>query len=355
MELICGNSLEVLKTYPENFFDSCVTDPPYGLVSIVKRFGKDTSAECKYSTDGRFQRLSKGFMGNKWDGSGIEKSVEFWKEVYRTLKPGAHLLAFGGTRTMHRITCAIEDAGFEIRDSIYWIYGQGFPKSHTVGDGIGTALKPAVEPIVLARKPISEKTVELNVLKWGTGGINIDDSRIEINGEIVPINKLESWSGFGQEIRPEYKQEINTKGRWPANVILDEEAGKLLDEQTGITKSLGGGGKKSTLWTESTDENKKKDYGEFVGYKDIGGASRFFYCAKANKKEKNGSTHPTVKPIKLMEYLVKLITPKNGRVLDPFMGSGTTGIACKNLEYNFTGIELGEDYFKDAERRIKDA
>ena len=211
MDLICGNSLEILKSYPNNFFDSVVCDPPYGLVSIVRRFGKKGSADCKEGSDGRFKRLSKGFMNQEWDGSGIEKSIEFWEEVYRVLKPGAHLLAFGGTRTIHRITCTIEDAGFEIRDSIYWAYLQGFPKSHDVAkdidrietgvtrgkrgetlsenismlgknfgrtpkgnpitedakewEGWGTSLKPSVEPICLARKPISEKNVALNILK----------------------------------------------------------------------------------------------------------------------------------------------------------------------------------------------
>jgi DNA modification methylase len=222
----------------------------------------------------------------------------------------------------------------------------GFPKSHNVGVGLGTTLKPAIEPITLARKPISERNIALNVLKWGTGGINIDDSRIEIHGEVVPINVLKNWSGFGQEKQPDYEPTINNKGRWPSNIILDSEAGELLDIQHE-------------------------------------GASRFFYCAKASKKERNlgledlpdGSVHrygagigeglhpevpsieknihPTVKPIALMEYLVRLITPKGGLVLDPFAGSFTTLVACKNLGFNGVGIELNPEYVQIGKERLK--
>lgn len=310
IDLINGDSFYELDKLEENSIDSCVTDPPYGLTSIVKRFGKEGSAPARFGKDGRFSRLSKGFMNELWDGSGIERNPEFWKKVYRVLKPGGYLLSFGGTRTFHRIAVAIEDAGFEVRDSIAWIYGQGFPKSYQIAEGIGTNLKPAIEPIILARKPL-DGTHKENFEKWGTGGLNIDKSRVEINNETVPINKLEKWSGFGQEKRPDYKQEINIKGRWPSNVILDEEISGLL-----------------------------KDY------------SRFFYVAKASRKEKELGAHPTMKPIKLMEYLIILVTPENGIVLDPFMGSGSTGVACKNLGFNFIGIESNKDYFELAYKRI---
>ena len=211
VKLILGDCLEVMKEMPDKSVDAVVTDPPYEL----------------------------GFMGKKWDDTGIAYQVEMWAEVMRVLKPGGHLLSFGGTRTYHRMVCAIEDAGFEIRDQIQWLYGSGFPKSYNIGkncdgwDGWGSALKPANEPICVVRKPLSEKTIVENVLKWGTGGINIDGCRVELNGEIVPINKLEEWSGFGQLKRPDYEVTQNIQGRFPANVILDEEAGRLLDEMSG--------------------------------------------------------------------------------------------------------------------------
>jgi len=195
---------------------------------------------------------------------------------------------------------------------IGWLYGQGFPKSHDLGDGWGTALKPALEPIVMARKPISEKTNRANKDLFGTGGLNIGESRIPIqDDEVVPINKLEKWSGFGQEIRPDYEQTINTQGRWPSNLLLEDE---FLDDK-----------------------------------------SRFFYCAKPSKKEKGiACNHPTVKPKALMEYLITLVTPTDGIVLDPFFGTGTTGLACQNLGFDFVGIEKSEHYFSLAVERIND-
>jgi len=382
--IYCGDNIEVLKKCPDNYFDSVVTDPPYGLK----------------------------FMGKKWDYD--VPSVEQWEEILRVLKPGGHLLSFGGTRTYHRLVVNIEDAGFEIRDQIQWIYGQGFPKSYNISKGIdkklgmerevvglsssagmgglskkhsendrpycggipnqekfhpitapssdeaiqwdgwGTQLKPANEPICLARKPISEKTIIENVLKWGVGGINIDDCRIELNGEIVPINKLENWSGFGEEIKPDYEQEQNTVGRFPANVIFDEEAGRMLDEQSGISTSSGG---QSSLGAFRNGDifGKGKDIREKInpGLGDSGGASRFFYCAKVSKKERGqGNDHPTVKPQSLMEHLVKLVTPKGGIVLDPFMGSGSTGLATEKLGFQFRGIDLEEKYFFIAKERL---
>lgn len=389
-ELFLGDNLDIIKCFPDNKIDAVVTDPPYGI----------------------------NFLNKKWDYD--VPTVEFWEEVYRVLKPGGHILVFCGTRTQHRMAVNIEDAGFEIRDILSWLYGQGFPHGYNIAKGIegiiksgnanttefkdlkgdekekglgysrmayeqgarpdhyckegtfktnvefetdeanywdgwNTALKPACEFITLARKPISERNVPLNVLKWGTGGINIDATRIELNGRVVPINKLEKWSGFGQLERPKYKQEKNEKGLWPSNLIIDEVAKELIEEQHE-------------------------------------GKSRFFYVAKASKKEKNmgldkfkdkiagsleanlGKTmqlggaslkgtpkqikptknvHPTVKPIKLMEYLVKLIVPHEGICLDPYMGSGTTGIACVNNNVNFIGIERNEEYFEIANARIE--
>lgn len=287
-----GNNLETLKTLPDNSVDSVVTDPPYGLA----------------------------FMGKKWDYD--VPSVELWREVFRVLKPGGHVLSFGGTRTYHRMVVNIEDAGFEIRDQIMWIYGSGFPKSHNGVHG-GTALKPANEPIVMARKPLIG-TVATNFAQYGTGGLNIDASRILMTDEDraavqAKANKKDTTnniiSGFGNNTATHGDWSMS-KGRWPANVLFDEEAAAVLDAQA-----------------------------EAV--------SRFFYVSKASKRERGeGNNHPTVKPIKLMEYLVRLVTPPGGVVLDPFMGSGTTGVACKNLGFNFIGCELSSEYVQIAKQRI---
>jgi DNA modification methylase len=385
IEIIHGDCVEEMRKLAPDSADAIVTDPPYLL----------------------------GFMGKQWDKA--EKQQEWhaaWAiEALRVLKPGGHLLAFGGTRTYHRMTCAIEDAGFEIRDCIQWIYGSGFPKSHDISkaidkmagaerevvgtyrvtgnaltptkekggtfgvgvpnspggnlnittpatpeaqqwDGWGTALKPACEPIVVARKPLSEKTVAKNVLEHGTGALNIDASRI--SGEPVPVNVLEEWSGFGQKKRPDYTPTVNTQGRWPANVILDEDAAALLDEQSGTSKSTGGQAslgafRNGDIYGKGRDEREKRD----PGYGDVGGASRFFYTAKASKKERGeGNNHPTVKPLTLMRYLVRLVTPPGGLVLDPFMGSGTTGLACADEGFSFIGIEMEDEYIEIARRRI---
>lgn len=306
MRLILGNCLDKLKDLPDNSLDSIVTDPPYGL----------------------------SFMGKKWDCE--VPSIEIWKECLRVLKPGGHLLSFGGTRTYHRLVVNIEDAGFEIRDCIQWLYGSGFPKSHNIkeGDykGWGTALKPANEPICVARKPLEKGlTVAENVLKWGCGAINIDASRI---GRVAYIP--------------------DAQGRWPANIILDEEAAAVLDEQSGVLKS--GELKGYNIPGASANGHLQGRASRLIekSTADSGGASRFFYVAKASKKDRGeGNNHPTVKPIKLMEYLIKLVTPLNGTVLDPFMGSGTTGVAAKNLGFKFIGCEMNPEYFKISETRIK--
>jgi site-specific DNA-methyltransferase (adenine-specific) len=448
IQLLNGDCLDKLKELEENSIDSIVTDPPYGL----------------------------SFMGKKWDYD--VPSTEIWEECMRVLKPGGHLLSFAGSRTYHRMAVRIEDAGFEIRDQIMWIYGSGFPKSHNVGNAIdkkngagnrghaissgnkfhpttgearangekldkyearteegkgwegwGTALKPAHEPIVLARKPLVG-TVANNVLEYGVGGLNIDGCRV-IPNENDNYNTLEdkvvdglepgvytNYDQRGDDSKAttktgysEYRIVKNDIGRFPANIILDEEAGKILDEQSGIT--AGG------HWPHT----KTSGFGEFgggsneyfgVGPKDKekGGASRFFYCPKAQKKDRNegmpenvetfiqrprredGSViykethpeewsemmkskprkektslaaseeklqtqttatknnHPTVKPTELMKYLIRLVTPKGGVVLDPFMGSGSTGKAAVLEGMNFVGIEREKEYFEIAEQRI---
>jgi site-specific DNA-methyltransferase (adenine-specific) len=350
-------------------------------------------------------------MGKKWDYD--VPSVEVWTEVLRVLKPGGHVLSFGGTRTYHRMVVNMEDAGFEIRDQVMWIYGSGFPKSMDISkaidkqagaerevlgvsdkkwQGFGTALKPANEPICLARKPISEKTVAVNVLKHGTGGLNIDGSRIEGLSD-KELNwtpqrqapKQEGIYGGGKGFVPKEEMPMfNPQGRWPANVLFDEEAAALLDLQT---QHLHGAGYANTLIPESRQGNIFRNSNPVTRHGDSGGASRFFYVAKASKKERNAglegmpekempangplawgvhnqtgkpnkppepqkNNHPTVKPVKLMEYLIKLVTPPNGVVLDPFMGSGSTGVAAKNLGFQFIGIEMNEEYLAIANKRV---
>lgn len=356
--LYLGDCLDKLKELADNSVDSVVTDAPYGL----------------------------SFMGKKWDYD--VPSVAIWTEVLRVLKPGGHLLSFGGTRTYHRMVVNIEDAGFEIRDQIQWIYGSGFPKSHNIGDGRGTALKPANEPIVLARKPLSESTVAKNVLKWGTGALNIDESRIGGN----PGYKYPNGPGGNSFSVGEGKDGTrtspveSTQGRWPANILFDETAAQMLDEQSG-ERAAGNFPK-----VQNTKSWKMSSNGKNLSEPratDSGGASRFFYVAKASKRERNAgcedmplktsggmsgtldgtlktgsanernnlnqNSHPTVKPIKLMEYLIKLITPPNGIVLDPFMGSGSTGVAAKKLGFEFIGIEREKEYVEIADKRISAA
>lgn len=369
--------VEGMKLLDDNSIDSIVTDPPYEL----------------------------GFMGKKWDSTGIAYNVDVWRECLRVLKPGGHLLAFGGTRTYHRMACAIEDAGFEIRDQIQWLYGSGFPKSMDISKAIdkaagatreivgtyethdirsnglmdkkgsievditapstpkarqwqgwGTALKPANEPICVARKPISEKTIAENVMKWGTGGLNIDGCRIGTEVRNNPQAGFIRRGRTDEEVflgtdknRPEGTVEVT--GRFPANVILDEEAGKLLDEQTGILKSGSNCVRTKTgSFLEHGGLGKAGDVQ--VTYGDSGGASRFFYCAKASKKERGeGNTHPTVKPLSLIKYLITLVTPLNGICLDPFEGSGTHQRACIALGFNYIGFEIDKDYFKIIQSR----
>ena len=426
--IIQGDCLEKLKELGDNSIDSIVSDPPYEL----------------------------GFMGKSWDNTGIAYNVEMWKECLRVLKPGGYLLSFGGSRTYHRMTCAIEDAGFEIRDMIEWIYGQGFPKSHNVGkaydklmgnnrevvgidkttapdlrdvgamskescgidklsfgqnprpaerkqneitkgtseyEGWGSALKPAHEPICMARKPLSEKTIVQNVIKWGTGAINIDGCRVEVGKDdpnhcapSVPYKNGIALPTGNSKGRP--VENLNMLGRFPANFLHDgsPEVTSLFPE----TKS----GKMGSQHTRHTDGSPNGIYGKFdinhplsETYGDSGSAARFFYCAKASKSERNNgldgfeekqtvggggmnnteddvcgkygsikakskNSHPTIKPIKLMRYLCRLVTPKGGTVLDPFMGSGSTGISAKLENFDFIGIELDKEYCKIAEARI---
>lgn len=367
IDLRLGDCLEVLKTIPDNSIDAVVTDPPYHLTSIVKRFGKEDSAPAQFGTDGAYARASKGFMGKEWDGGDIAFRTDVWSECLRVLKPGGHLLAFSHSRTYHRMAVAIEDAGFEIRDQIMWVYGSGFPKSHNIGkvfdkmeieheyDGYGTALKPAHEPIVMARKPLSEKSIAENVLKHGTGGINIDGSRIGYVSDYDKKHQEDIRKGtgtfFGGDGESKCEQ-VDMNGRFPANIIFDEEAGQLLDEQSGVSKSSAHKIPKRT--NNSKNILDLKTYHRESTFDDKGGASRFFYCPKASKKDREeGNNHPTVKPTDLMRYLINLITPPNGTILDPFMGSGSTGKAAARCGVNFIGIEKEQEYMDIASARIE--
>lgn len=389
-KVLHGDCLELLKSMEDESVDSIVTDPPYGL----------------------------SFMGKKWDYD--VPSEEIWGECLRVLKPGGHLLAFAGTRTQHRMAVRIEDAGFEIRDMIAWVYGSGFPKSldvskaidkaagvefkskpasgvgfmnssndgynttlnqlEKVGDsteeakqweGWGTALKPALEPITVARKPLSEKTVASNVLKYGTGSLNIDGCRVAPTGEILGgshvSTKSEGWDRpwkHDEEHIEKQKQrwaendkKATELGRWPANFIHDgsEDVVELFPVTHGA-----GNKKESKCRAKETQKCYSGEWGELNHNPNYhgnngGSASRFFYCPKASKKDRGeGNNHPTVKPINLMKYLCRLVTPPNGIVLDPFCGSGSTGVAAISEGFNFIGIEREKEYVGIATKRIEE-
>jgi DNA modification methylase len=523
---------DAIKSLPDCSVDSCCTDPPYALVSVVKRFGGENAAPAQHGTDGAFARASRGFMGKTWDTGETAFSTEFWAEVYRVLKPGAFVAAFGASRGYHRMACAIEDAGFEIRDSLMYIYGTGFPKSHNLdnkrGDlicgceteptsecdmrclpdpdvspqiptrqtggqvlqpslsessppvdgsgsstggiqapfrtdepelegrslpsgtqgqlrvdkvcslstgsvadgsggrvchgtspshvpplpvssdpngvcapsrprpeeqradesgivagqsiaqdgrawpncgrcgkpvvtrGLGSALKPAFEPIVLARKPLSEPTVAANVLRWRTGALNIDASRIptaegDSNARVYTAKRTApgaTQNATGERHLEGVEYEGASKdGRWPANVVTDGSA-----EVVAMFPSSKGGGdihKRSSPKTKGVYGDFTGDDDRWSGYADgNGSAARFFYSAKASKVDRAGSKHPTVKPISLMEWLATLITPPGGTILDPFAGSGTTGIAATNRGFRVIMCEREAEYVADIRSRF---
>jgi site-specific DNA-methyltransferase (adenine-specific) len=341
-----GDSREVLRQFPDNHFDSVVTDPPYALVSIVKRFGKNGAAPAKGNS--AYMRASAGFMGQQWDNGSTAFDPEFWAEVLRVLKPGGHIVAFSGTRTYHRMACAIEDAGFEIRDQIGWAYGSGFPKSHNAGNGWGTALKPAWEPIVLGRRPLIG-TVAANMGAHGTGAMNIDGCRVDGPGAAkwdTPRGGIWSTDSEANEALVR-----NDKGRWPANLVHDgsDEVVALFPDSDGQQGDVRG--------TEPSAPTNGI-YGDFAGRpaaaarNDSGSAARFFYTAKADADDRLGSKHPTVKPVDLMQWLVRLVTPPGGLVLDPFAGTGTTGEAAFREGMRCTLIEREERFVADIHRRI---
>lgn len=433
-----------------NSVDSIVCDPPYDLTSIVKRFGSPTAAPAQFGTDGAYRRASRGFMGQRWDGAGVAFDPDTWREAYRVLKPGGHLLAFGGTRTYHRMVCAIEDAGFEIRDTIAWLYGSGFPKSHDVSKAIdrmagaerevvginpnartvatsfkndgrttitplddnritapatpeavewqgwGTSLKPAHEPIVVARKPLADAdgrtcSVAANVLAWGTGGLNIDGCRVGCApGDYSSGGQNNTVAFRTSPVDDSPRTEQHWAGRFPANVCHDGSNEVLA----GFPQSSSGSGRRpvgAAAPTFSTVTNGPPDTGDgFPAYPDagVGSAARFFYCAKASKADRDEgcdglaltvadtahkiprseldedrragtvprlNNHPTVKPVALMRWLVRLVTPRGGLVLDPFAGSGSTGKAALLEDCSFIGCEMTPEYIPIAEARLAHA
>ena len=303
MKLLLGDCLDKLKELDNNSVDSIVTDPPYGLSFMGKDWDKvKATKETKSQV---VKGLGAGMkMTTLADNIEFEKWVTEWSmECYRVLKPGGYMLAFGGSRMYHRLASGVENAGFEIRDQMMWVYGSGFPKSMNIGhkideyQGWGTALKPAHEPIVMGRKPISEKTVVDNVLKWGTGGINIDGCRIETDEELGRFQidgngPLSPKHGFNNNSMSNGDKFIegNSNGRFPANIIFDEEAGKILDEQTGVLTS----GFMKAGTTRKMSESNVNTYGHYDSdtsyrdtYGDSGGASRFFYCPKTSKSDRS--------------------------------------------------------------------
>lgn len=374
--LYCGDSRNVLPLLEPEQCSACVCDPPYHLTQASRR-GSPRNNDPK-TPFGRTRLGSKGFMGTTWDGGDVAFRPEFWNEVLRVLKPGAMLLAFGGTRTFHRLTCAIQDAGFEIRDCLMWLYGSGFPKSLDISkaidkaagaelaqrwDGWRSSLKPAWEPIVLAMKPL-DGTFAQNALRHGVAGLNIDGSRIGVgkggqrDGEQSAARRYidRGSTNFAPTPGP---RGGDAKGRWPANLLLDDHAGEMLDRQSGITKSGAMKRQVGPYPGENATGFLRGHSGPHNQHGDSGGASRFFYCSKASKRDRTcdgqvENSHPTVKPRSLMEYLCRLVTPPDGGViLDPFMGSGSTGIGALSTGNRFVGIELEPDSFETARRRIE--
>lgn len=386
--IIHGDCTAVLRDLARDavLVDAVATDPPYHLASIVARLGQPDSAPIQSGVTGVYARSSSGFMGQQWDGGDVAFRPETWRRVYDVMKPGAHLVAFAATKGYHRMACAIEDAGFEIRDMIAWLYGTGFPKSHNLDgehDGWGTALKPAIEPIVFAQKPISEGSIAANVARWGVGAINIDGCRVDAADQPVSGGATPPLRFGGQNSRPSHDMPSNRlpnekPGRWPANVIHDG-SGEVLEAFAAygergavapVTRRSSDADGNRMVYNRGFNGNEDPDASTFQG--DTGTAARFFYSSKATQGERifecrecgahqlgkpacdhaDQRTHPTVKPISLMEWMVKLVCPVGGLVLDPFAGTGTTAAAARAAGMQSLSIEADENHVRDIGVRL---
>lgn len=358
-----GDCIEVLRSLPDNSVDSACMDPPYHLTSIVDRFGAEDAKPTKADgATGVFKRSAAGFMGKQWDGGDIAFQIDTWREVLRVLKPGGYILAFASTRGFWRMAIAIEDAGFITHPMIAWVFGSGFPKATRLKaegyDGWrygGQALKPAIEPIYMGQKPFSEKTGTANVLRHGTGAVNIDGCRIAApEGSVVRMAHYETGSdrGYDGGIKGGKRVEPRTDGRWPANLIHDgsDEVIAAFPESDGQQGDVTG--KEPSSLTNLC-------YSDFGGRPatqkrgDTGSAARFFYSSKADADDRIGSKHPTVKPVDLIRYLVRLVTPPGGTVLDCFAGTGTTGEAAWREGFNAILIEREPEYQQDIAERMR--
>lgn len=409
-----GDLFDVLPTLAAESVDACVTDPPYGIGFMGKEWDsfKPGVEQTRIVPNKAIESDNLNLKGRTRGPASSPSAVEYdysvkglrefqawtenWaREVYRVLKPGAYIVVCGAPRAHHRMMSGLEDAGFEIRDCFAWLFGSGFPKSMNIGEGKGTALKPAHEPIALARKPF-KGTVKACHVQHGTAVLNIDACRIE--GVARPwresTGEIASKGIYGEGLQGSRVVEDTDLGRWPANVLLDEEAAAMLDEQAG-DRPTGKGSGPSWGKSEGVNEGWRRPSHEGyeatpeAGYGDRGGASRFYYVAKPSREERDYGTHhlkaktggeatgrvdgsaglnspragagrtggrknfhPTVKPVELMRWLVRLVSPVGGVVLDPFTGSGTTGMACRYEQREFIGIEREADYIEIAEARI---
>ncbi|MDE2098819.1 MAG: site-specific DNA-methyltransferase [Patescibacteria group bacterium] len=424
-----GDCREIMAALPGGGFDAIVTDPPYGLEFMGKEWDK-LGAANEAATDSPGWRAGHGGRGKPSSTNGVPfggagqrvrygtsaASMQPWHfewatTAIRVAKPGAHLLAFGGTRTYHRLACAIEDAGFELRDCIMYMFGTGFPKSmdvskqidkqarakrKVVGDhphaaknkhrskkstygtpnqnttittpatdaakqwhGFGTALKPAYEPVIVARSPLSEKTVAANVLKHGTGAINIDGCRVPVNGEKAGGSGKPPLQFNGENHRPFHdnpqpREFDRTTGRWPANVIIDDSP-EIMEEFARCGESVSTGALRHINAKPKSVAKGAEYKRDSYGHDDSSTPARFFYTAKASRRERGeANNHPTVKPLSLMRYLCRLVCPPGGIILDPFAGSGTTGIAAMQEGMRAVLIEQSREYCEIIVRRLKE-
>jgi site-specific DNA-methyltransferase (adenine-specific) len=386
--VINADSIDHLKTLPDSSIDAVVTDPPYGLGNCSPR--AVSAALTAWLAGEEYQPSGAGFMGKSWDA--FVPGPELWREVYRVLKPGGHAVIFAGSRTVDLMGIAVRLAGFEVRDMLHWLYGSGFPKSHDVSkaldkragaerevigigvsghnaigedggmgafditaptsplaqqwSGWGTALKPAHEPILLCRKPLSGSVAE-NVEQWGVGGLNIDGCRIETDEYIFTTPRTQQSHIYGKYAQQDPMQSTGQEiGRWPANILLDPSAGAALDLQAGFEASR--------FFYEGKASREEREAG-LVGLeaRAVGdGRGTPIDNPYQRGETKRQNVHPTVKPIAVMRWLCKLITPPGGVILDPFCGSGTTGCAATQLGFEFVGIEREPEYAEIARARI---